>query len=562
MKRNVAIGMVVLLCLIASVGFAQESTVTEEWTIDGLTVNRNHIVTDTQAIDYPTFETDNPLLATYLDQAISQPIQILCEAQDGVFVRCGFTIAMDFPPILSVEASITQVTTDGTVLPTQFFSLFVDIDQVTAVALWDLFTQTEEECQWLINEAVLQKADSYDILIDYVQAPELVPVADSSYIFADGLRVLYAAGNLATSDVALDLSWEELGLTQSSVITGVTPTPELTATPTMTPTPTPTQTIDLDNTLSPVETTTPMPLGAEDEIIAQVLQRGVWKQLGSDGNTYYQFMEDGTMLTITVSNYTLEEGVLTASSMTGTMDVGSESAFTLYGQDGSMTGYVLNRAGEQVAPEEFVTPTPSPVPTATPTAEPTPTPSPTNTAVPTLAPTPSPTPTPGPTPTLSPYEEAVETAPSIAAISASFANARSLEVYSAPDESAYRVSGAIVTTNSAVTIYGVEGDWVLVSYLIGDGTKGRMGYIENSTLDDPDSVAELDFIAMEMTLTADADATDDPLQAKGTITSLSAGDSVTLLAFMPDQWAYIETTFEGQTCRLFIPQSALMQEGA
>ena len=39
-------------------------------------------------------------------------------------------------------------------------------------------------------------------------------------------------------------------------------------------------------------------------------------------------------------------------------------------------------------------------------------------------------------------------------------------------------------------IYGVENGWVLVSYTIGNGSRGRIGYIKNTTLADAENVVE------------------------------------------------------------------------
>ncbi|MEG0742359.1 MAG: hypothetical protein RR521_09005, partial [Clostridia bacterium] len=295
----------------------------------------------------------------------------------------------------------------------------------------------------------------------------------------------------------------------------------------------------------PVITPTPMPVAGNDAIIVDVLTHGLWKPLGTDGETYYQFTADGKLLTVNVSSYTMNEGVLASDAMSGTVDIGSDSAFTLRTDSGAPMGYVLNRAGEAVAPEEFVTPSPTPVPTPTPSPTP----------VPTLAPTPA------PTPTLSPYEQALLQAPSLATLSdASFEKAKTFKVYSAPDEKSFRDSKAQVTTDETVKIYGVVDHWVLVSYSIGNGSRGRLGYIEDSTLLNPDSVAKLALVSLPMTLTKNAEATDDPLNGKGTITKLKKGDSVTLLAFMGSEWAYVETTYESKLCRLFIPQAALMEE--
>ena len=136
----------------------------------------------------------------------------------------------------------------------------------------------------------------------------------------------------------------------------------------------------------------------------------------------------------------------------------------------------------------------------------------------------------------------------------------SIRTYQPGDENAWAAEGAQVTTNETVGIYGVENGWVLVSYAIGDGSRGRMGYIANTTLADPEKAPQLGFCSLPMTLTRNAKATDDPLRSKTTITTLKKGDEVTLLAFFGHEWAYVQTTYESKVCRLFIPVSALKED--
>ena len=47
------------------------------------------------------------------------------------------------------------------------------------------------------------------------------------------------------------------------------------------------------------------------------------------------------------------------------------------------------------------------------------------------------------------------------------------------------------------------------------------------------------------------------LRSRSTLTTLKAGKEVTLLAFMGDEWAYVETELDEKPCRLFIPRNAL-----
>ena len=317
--------------------------------------------------------------------------------------------------------------------------------------------------------------------------------------------------------------------------------------------------------LSSIVTPTPMPVAGDDAEIVSFLTRGLWKPLGSDGTTYYLFTADGQMLTVQVSPYTVSGGVLASGAMNGSVSLGGSTAFTITGSDGTQTGYVLNRAAVSVAPQELVTPSPSPTPSPTPTPTPvptaTPTPVPTPTPTPSPVPTPTPTPSPSPTPTLSPFEAAQQSAPILAALTdATFARRQTLMVYSAPDEDSFRDKQAQVTTDDTVAIYGVTGDWVLVSYAIGNGSKGRVGYVDTSTLADPANVTKLNLADIPLTLARDTSATDDPLRGKAELFKLPKGTDVKLLAFIGKDWAYIETTFKGKVCRAFVPNSSFTDQ--
>lgn len=536
-------------------------------------------------------------------------------------IRGGYTVTLPFEGVLSVEASMRNRAADAEETEETFFSAVVDLKHLRILSLEELFWEDAATVDLAIQSAVFISAEKQDILLDSISDAFSVPKPRSCLLGEHTLRVFYAAGDVSTETMYFDLSLDELPVSlavsdldaafgiiggadeptvidltdetpsdetiggsdgvssdvfvaeptpedaQIGIIGGTdgptaifiaepTPEPEQTVleTPQPTVTPAPEQTLDPNFALAPVVTPTPMPLAGNDAIIADVLLHGLWKQLGTDGDVYYQFTADGKLLTITVDDYEIEDGILSSDALSGTLDIGSDSAFTLRAEDGALSGYVLNRQGESVAPEEFVTPSPTPIPTPTPSPTPTPTPTPTP------SPTPSPTPTPVPTPTLSPYEQALEVAPTLAALDdVRFGNVRTLEVHAAPGMNTYRTKGAQVTTDDTVRVYGVENGWALVSYTIGS-SRGRMGYIETTTLKDPESVASLGLCSIPMTLTKDADATDDPLYAQGTLASLKAGDQVTLLAFMDGGWAYVQFAIEGKICRAFIQQSALMED--
>ena len=567
----------------------------------GVTVLRNHLEGQTDglslAVDYPAFVCDDAGLQAFLEENVTRPFQALCGAQSDQTssIRGGYCASLDFASLLSVEANVRYKEGDQTRYV--FFYRVVDLAAQRLLEPEDLFTESREQIESALRQAAYEQALAQGMTVLPASAAE-TPLPNSYYLSARAFRVIYDGNTLCDAPTVVDIPWEDLGLTPSQVfedgddddgmdvtdaadepaddtaIIGgadgptaiylATAEPAATAesaayepapTPLPTVTPGPQNTLDPNFSLPPVSTPTPMPLAGSDAIMADVLTHGLWKQLGTDGTIYYQFTADGKLLTVRVEDYTLTDGYLESDTLTGTLDIGSDSAFTLRDGSGGLSGYVLNRQGEAVAPEEFVTPTPTPVPTPTPAPTPTPSPSPTPTAAPT------PTPTPAPTPTLSPYERAQQEAPTLAQLGdASFARARTLDVYSAPSEQAWRSKKAQVTTNDNVAIYGRVGEWVLVSYTIGNGSRGRMGYIDDMTLDNPEGVAQLAFSNIPITLTSDAKATDDPLYGQETIRTIPAGEQVVLLAFLGNDWAYVQTTMEDKECRLFIPQQALMQE--
>lgn len=145
---------------------------------------------------------------------------------------------------------------------------------------------------------------------------------------------------------------------------------------------------------------------------------------------------------------------------------------------------------------------------------------------------------------------------------ASFEKRQTKQVYTAPSTEAYRADGAQVDTNEDAQIYGIaDAGWVMIGYTIGNkNAKGRIGYIKDSSLQNPETVQKLNFAGMPFTLARKAKATDDPLFGKNTMLELKAGAEVTLLAFFEDDWVYVETTKNDKLCRVFIPRKALMED--
>lgn len=592
MKRVLAL-LVALVCLLSCA--AAEPSLTHENAAGGVTVLRAHEEKQNAdqeiVMDYPVFESDDPALEAFLRESITEPIQALYASGNGGRSRGGYYASLDFAGLISVEASVAYQASGEDAEEIRLFYCLADVNRQRVVDVAELFNEPAEVVNESICAAVFEKASEMGVLLPSITDAGQTPLPDSYYLTGEALRVLYQSHTLCASAFALDLPWEELPLTWSPLLNaeelGAADEPALpeetaapeaiiggadgptsiflaasldqTVTPQPTVTPFPEATLDPQFSLAPVVTPTPMPLAMNDGVMVEVLTHGLWKPLGTEGDVYYQFTADGKLLTIRVDAYTVEDGVLSSDVLSGTLDIGSDSAFTL-NDGGRLSGYVLNRQGESVAPEEFVTPTPTPVPTPTPSPTPVPTPTPTPSPTPTAVPTPSPTPTPAPTPTLSPYEQALRIAPTLRPLSGvHFEKRRSLDVYGAPGKTTWHARNANVTTDDTVRIYGVENGWVLVDYTIGNGSRGRIGYIDDATLEDSQEVPGLSLCSYPMALTQDAEGTDDPLHGKASIASFSKGETVTLLAFL-DDWAYVQASVDAKVCRLFIPRAALMEE--
>ena len=395
MKRFTA--LLLALLLVCGSAAAQETDLSAQ----GITVVRNHVEETVGrqqiVVDYPTFSCEDAQLELYLTDHVTAPIQALQKrgqmAQDDAYadggldeIRGGFNVSLDFPGLLSVEATVRNRAVDQPSASTEFFYLIVDLAGQRSVEVSELFEEDWETVCTALQQAVYQRAGEYGELVGTIASASDVPNPKSYYLASPALRLFYASGELCSDAVFVDIPWEELSLTRSELLAGTasqtdtaepdetsgTPTPAQTVQATVTPAPQ--ATLDPNFSLPPVVTPTPMPLAGNDAITVDVLTHGLWKPLGTDGEVYYQFTADGKLLTVSVSSYDVTDGVLTSDVLNGTLDIGSDSAFTLYGQDGTMSGYVLNRQGDSVAPEEFVTPTPTPIPTPTPSPTPTPTP--------------------------------------------------------------------------------------------------------------------------------------------------------------------------------------------
>ena len=131
----------------------------------------------------------------------------------------------------------------------------------------------------------------------------------------------------------------------------------------------------------------------------------------------------------------------------------------------------------------------------------------------------------------------------------------SQDVYSGPGTEYYRASnGRAAVSGGRLRVWGTQGDWALIGYGLSNNLY-RIGYIAKSALPGDLSVPEIYFGSQTATITKNAPVNDDPIIQPQKIFELKAGTSVTLLAYLDDRWAYIETTFNGQPVRGFVRRS-------
>ncbi len=134
-----------------------------------------------------------------------------------------------------------------------------------------------------------------------------------------------------------------------------------------------------------------------------------------------------------------------------------------------------------------------------------------------------------------------------------FSSNKKYPVYSAPGTDTLRgASGkAAMSTNDWVQVFGRENNWILVQYDI-SSDKMRFGYISSDSLPKGVSVPELSFLYLPVHLSARCSLTDDPLNS-GSVLGTPDSQDVTFLAWLGNDWAYVETTIGGVRTRGFVP---------
>lgn len=131
-------------------------------------------------------------------------------------------------------------------------------------------------------------------------------------------------------------------------------------------------------------------------------------------------------------------------------------------------------------------------------------------------------------------------------------------VYSAPFADSLRAADgkATLSTNDWVSVFGQDGDWLLVEYDI-SSDHSRFGYITASALPKDTNVDELIFVYRDACVTDTAAITDDPLRSRSRLWTVYAGEYVTYLADLGDGWAYVEYLNGSTLLRGFMRQELL-----
>ena len=146
-----------------------------------------------------------------------------------------------------------------------------------------------------------------------------------------------------------------------------------------------------------------------------------------------------------------------------------------------------------------------------------------------------------------------------------------LPVYSAPSTASWRgadgkaLCASLNGSHSGVYAAGREGGWVLIAYYLNHGANQggwRVGYVQYSKLTGlMDTIPDLQFYYRPAQITSSCRLTDDPLGIESPITRLTAGTGVTLLMWYENEYAYIETTYYGETVRGFVPIDCVTETG-
>ena len=132
-----------------------------------------------------------------------------------------------------------------------------------------------------------------------------------------------------------------------------------------------------------------------------------------------------------------------------------------------------------------------------------------------------------------------------------FTGGQKYPVYTGPGEDYVRSGNGkgLVSTNGWIEVYGQKDGYILIQYSI-DSSHYRFGWIDRNALPEGTNVPAMDFAGISADtlseITQDTFLTDDPLFSQNKLCGLKAGQTVSWLAVLNDDWAYVLVNVNGK----------------
>jgi len=132
-----------------------------------------------------------------------------------------------------------------------------------------------------------------------------------------------------------------------------------------------------------------------------------------------------------------------------------------------------------------------------------------------------------------------------------FTGGQKYPVYTGPGEDYVRSGNGkgLVSTNGWIEVYGQKDGYILIQYSI-DSSHYRFGWIDRNALPEGTSVPAMDFAGISADtlseITQDTFLTDDPLFSQNKLCDLKAGQTVSWLAVLNNDWAYVLVNVNGK----------------
>lgn len=132
-----------------------------------------------------------------------------------------------------------------------------------------------------------------------------------------------------------------------------------------------------------------------------------------------------------------------------------------------------------------------------------------------------------------------------------FTGGQKYPVYTGPGEDYVRSGNGkgLVSTNGWIEVYGQKDGYILIQYSI-DSSHYRFGWIDRNALPEGTSVPAMDFAGISADtlseITQDTFLTDDPLFSQNKLCGLKAGQTVSWLAVLNKDWAYVLVNVNGK----------------